>query len=334
MRLPALLAVAALALVTADPARPDTPRTSTRPPVEKGAFRYTPLEDQKELPERFRLGERAFTFELESRRRLPGLDISVHHLRFPSPVKSATPENNTVHAEYYRPDGKGPFPAVIVLDITGGNQMLSHYLATFFAQHRIAGLFVQMAYYGPRRPAGSKLRLLSPDVRHTVAAVTQTVLDLRVASAWLASRPEIDGRRLGILGTSLGSFLSALTGEMEPRLGRVAVLLGGGGFVDAFYDDPRGATLRKVWELTGGTKEKATKMIAPIDPITCAERLKKRKLLILAASRDEIVPPKMAEALWKASGRQKIVWYNTTHYGAALYLADGLEHILGHFAAR
>ena len=41
--------------------------------------------------------------------------------------------------------------------------------------------------------------------------------------------PELDKERLGIMGTSLGSFMAALTAEMEPRYARVAVLLGGGG---------------------------------------------------------------------------------------------------------
>jgi dienelactone hydrolase len=246
-------------------------------------------------------------------------------------VKSPTPENNTVYAEYYRPSGDGPFPCVIILDVTAGNQMLSRHMSAYLAYHRVAGLFVQMAYYGPRRPAGSRLRLLSPSIPHTVAAVTQTVLDLRVATAWMASRREIDPNRLGILGTSLGSFLSALTGEMEPRLGRVAVLLGGGGFVDAYYDHPQAASLRKLFEAVGGTREQVKKLIAPIDPLTCAANLKSRKLLIVAASRDDIVPPQMARWLWEASGKQKIVWYDTTHYGAALSLAAGLEHILSHF---
>jgi dienelactone hydrolase len=304
------------------------------PAVEKGNFRFVPLGDQKDVPERYRLAPRAFTYELEQKKVLFKGAVTLSHLRFPSPVKSATPENNTVHAEYYRPAGKGPFPAVIILDVTAGNQMLSRNLGKTFARNGVAGLFVQMAYYGPRRPAtgpGSKLRLLSPNVPHTIAAVTQTVLDLRVATAWLESRPEVDKKRLGVLGTSLGSFLSALTGEMEPKLGRVAVLLGGGGFVDAYYDHPQGAALRQVYEALGGTKEKVRKMIAPVDPITCAANLKKRKLLILAARKDDIVPPRMAEALWQASGKQKIVWYDTNHYGAALYLADALKHILAHF---
>jgi len=166
-----------------------------------------------------------------------------------------------------------------------------------------------------------------------LAAVRQTVLDLRVATAWLEARPEIDGKRLGILGTSLGSFMAALTAEMEPKLGRVVVLLGGGGFVDAYYDHPKAASYRKIYEALGGTKEKVAEIIAPGDPLTCAANLKDRKLLILAGKRDDIVPPKMAEALWNASGRQKIVWYDCTHYGAIVYLASALDHIAKHFQA-
>jgi dienelactone hydrolase len=260
-------------------------------------------------------------------------NVAVYDVRFPSPVESKTPENNTVYAEYYRPAGDGKFPGVIILDITGGNQDLSRTIATVLAQNKIAGLFVQMAYYGPRRPPGSSLRLLSTNYAHSMEAVRQTVLDIRRATAWMESRPELDSKRLGILGTSLGSFIGALSAEMEPKLGRVAVVLGGGGLVDAYYDDPRAASLRKVWETLGGSKAKLQTMIAPADPITCAANLKSHKLLMIAARRDEIVPPRAAEALWEASGKQKIVWYDCTHYGAALYFPAALKHVVEHFAA-
>ena len=183
------------------------------------------------------------------------------------------------------------------------------------------------------RRDGSKLRLMAPDIPHTIRAVTQTVLDCRVAAAWLASRPEVDAKRLGILGTSLGSFISCLTGEMDKRISRVAILLGGGGLVDAFYDHPQGVVARKAYEALGGTKEKAKKAIAPIDPLTCAANLRNRQVLMVAARRDEIVPPRMATALWEATGRQKIVWIDTGHYGAALYLVSGLSHVVKHFGA-
>ncbi len=133
--------------------------------------------------------------------------MEIHYLRFPSPVTTDCPENNTVFAEYYRPQGPGPFPGVIVLDITAGNQDLSRLIANCLAQNKIAALFVQMAYYGPRRPAGSKRRMMSTNFPQTIENVRQTVLDVRRATAWLAARPEIDAKRLGIHGTSLGSMV-------------------------------------------------------------------------------------------------------------------------------
>src|SRR6516162_6437434 len=154
-----------------------------------------------------------------------------------------------------------------------------------------------------------------------------------MATAWLESRRELDARRLGIMGTSLGSFVAALTVEMEPKLGRVAVLLGGGGVVDAYYDHPKAAPYRKIYEALGGSKEKLAKLIAPADPLTCAANLKQHKLLILAGKRDEIVPPRMAEALWKASGQQKIVWYDCTHFGAIKYIVPAMGHVVKHFGA-
>jgi dienelactone hydrolase len=309
------------------------PAATAAAPVEKGTTPFHLAGDQRNVPERYRLAEHTFPYELTLKGPLPGLAVDVFILRFPSPVESPCPENNTVYAEYYRPRGPGPFPAVVVLDVTAGDQSLSRSMATHLADHGIAGLFVQMAYYGPRRPPGSQLRLLSPDVTQSLEAVRQTVLDLRRATAWLASRRELDARRLGVVGTSLGSFIGALAAEMEPQLSRVAVLLGGGGLVEAYYDDPRGKVIRGLWERIGGTKEKLVRLLAPVDPLTCAANLKDRKLLLLVARHDDIVPPRMAEALWQATGKQEIVWFDSTHYGAVKYIVPAMEHLVRHFGA-
>jgi predicted esterase len=303
------------------------------PDVEKGTVTFTPLGDQKDVPERYRLGPHQFDWELEPKRDLPVSGFAVCDLRFPSPVETPHKENNTVWAEYYRPKKAGPFPGVIVLDITGGDQSLSRFISRHLAQNGMAALFVQMAYYGPRRPPGSPLRLLSPDIEHTQAAVRQTVLDLRRATAWLESRPEVDRKRLGIMGTSLGSFVATLTAEMEPKLGRLAVLLGGADFVEGYWDHPQVVPYRKAFEALGGKKEQVRELIAPIDPITCAKNLEGRKVLIVAARNDEIVPPRMAEALWQVTGKQRIIWLSAGHYSAAIYLMQGLKNVVEHFQA-
>jgi dienelactone hydrolase len=303
------------------------------PAAGPGTFRYEPAVAQTTLPERYRLDARTFDYKLERKHELRCCGITIDRLTFPSPVESPHKENNTVHCEYYHPTKPGRYPGMIVLDITAGDQSLSRIIATHLAQNDIGALFVQMAYYGPRRPPGSKLRMLSTDIPHSMAAVRQTILDIRVASAWLASRPEIDPKRLGILGTSLGSFLATLAAETEPRFDRVVLLLGGGGLVDAFYDHAKAKPYRQIYELFGGTKDEVKKLIAPVDPITMADRLRGRNVLMVCASRDEIVPPSSSRALWEAMGQPKIVWYDTTHYGAALFIPKLLpvvvEHIKG-----
>ena len=62
-------------------------------------------------------------------------------------------------------------------------------------------------------------------------------------------------------------------------------MLGGGGLVDAYWDHPQAKPYLQMIALWGGDKETLKKMIAPADPITYAGNLKKRDLLMLAASR-------------------------------------------------
>jgi dienelactone hydrolase len=276
------------------------------------------------------LAARKFDFSMTLVRQLPNIGIEIHQLRYPSPVISPVPQNNTVYAEYYRPTGAGPYPGVIILDITAGDQSLSRIIARCLAQKGIAALFVQMAYYGPRRPVNSPVRLLSTNIPQTFEAIRQTVLDVRLAAAWLASRSEIDSSRIGLHGTSLGSMVGALAAEMEPRISRVSILLGGGGLVDAYYNHPLAAGYRRIWEALGGSKHQVAQLLAPVDPITCAANLRDRRVLIMAGRRDEIVPPSATLALARAIGEPRLVWFDCNHYGAALYFVPILNLVAQH----
>jgi dienelactone hydrolase len=302
-----------------------------RKPTEKGQVAFKPADDQGATAVCYRLDPCEFTYELKQKRELPVSGIEIYDLTFPSPVTTKYPENNTVHAEYYLPRGKGPFPGVIVLDILDGSQVVSRGIASVLAANGIAGLCVQMPYYGPRRPAEGRVRLLSPDVPHTLAAIQQAVLDNRCAAAWLASRREIDAKKLGIHGTSLGSFVAALTAAADPRLNNVSLLLGGGDLVEAYWDNPKAKPFFTALSAFGADKETIKRAVSQADPITYAASLKKRNLLMIAASRDDVVPPAAARSLWEATGKQKIVWLNATHVGAAMYLFDATDHIVKHF---
>lgn len=300
------------------------------PKVEHGTARFEP-KPADNVPEAYRLQAHRFDYDLTPRADLPASGYAIADLKFPSPVTSPYAENNTVYAEYYRPHGPGPFPAVIVLEVLAGGEELARSTASLLAQNKVAALFVRMAYYGPRCPPNTKIRMLSTNIPRTMDAVKQSVLDCRRAVAWLEGRPEVAPDKLGIVGTSLGSFVAALTAEMEPKLSKVALLYGGGGFVDGYYDHPQAKPYTRLFEKFGGTRDDVRRMIAPVDPLTCAANLKGRDVLMIAAKRDDVVPPTMARALCDASGCKKIVWNDTTHIGAALFAVSSMQQLVEHF---
>ena len=294
---------------------------------------FVPTDDTaRGVPDVYRMPACSFECRLTPRYSLRHVGVDVYNLTFHSPVKSSIPENDTVHAEYFVPTSASvhsKVPGVLVLDILDGAAVVSRGEAVWLAQNGVASLFVYMAHYGPRRPPGSRVRMISPNVERTLAAIRQTVLDCRCATAWLASRPEVDISRLGLMGTSLGSLIGANVAAAEPRLKNVCLVLPAGGLVDAFYDHPKARPYLPFVELMGG-KEKLKKLIAPADPLTYAAQLKQKNLLLIAASRDDVLPPKAAERLWEATGKQKIVWFNATHVGTAAYVLPALKAATEH----
>lgn len=297
------------------------------PAAETGEVRFAPNDDAHRVPEPYRLAPAAFPYELRPRFDLRHSGAEVLDLTFPSAVKSSHPANDTVHCEYFRPKRPGKHPAAIVLDILDGKQVVSRGVALWLAQNDVPALVVILPYYGARRPAGAP-RMISPDLARSVANVRQAVLDCRRAAAWLATRPEIDPNRLGIVGTSLGSFVAALAAEAEPTLRTVCLLLGGGGLVDAFFDHPKAAPAAAALHLIGMTRDYLKSVIAPVDPLTYADRLRDKRLLLIGASRDDVVPPSALRRLWEATGRRHIVWFDATHVGAALYAFPAMAEVI------
>ncbi len=314
----------------------------------EGKFIYQPISDQKGIPEWYHLQKHEVPWKMQLKYDLAYSKVLVYDVQFPSPVKSKYECNNTVHAELYLPkslrtnweiDKQGssekrfpadePIPAVIILDVLAGEPILSRTLGLMFAENGIAGLFVQMAYYGPRRPANGP-KLLTTDLEHTKAGIRQTVLDCRIAAAWLEQFPGINKKRIGMIGTSLGSFMTGITGAMEPRLNKIALLLSGGGLIDAYWDHPKAKPFTKLFSQIPYAKDYAKTILAPVDPITYAPLLKQRSILMIAASEDEVVPPRAAKALWNQTGKQQIIWIKTTHAGAVFYFPQ-ISHQLSQF---
>lgn len=303
--------------------------------VRTGTIHYAPADNEASVAERFRLP--AHTFDFRQRPvETSSESIEIFELTFPSPVETPVPENNTVHCEYFRPLAASRderVPAVVVLHILGGDFDLARLFGRTLAHEGVAALFLKMPYYGPRQAAdGSRKRMVTADPRETVEGMTQAVLDIRRAAAWLREQEEIDPERLGIFGISLGGITSGLAAAAEPRFSRVCLMLAGGDIGRVGWDSAEISEVRERWLAGGGTRESFMETMRAIDPAEYAENVRGRKILMLNARYDEVIPPECTESLWRKLGEPEIVWLDAGHYSAMRFIFDGLNRVTRFFA--
>jgi dienelactone hydrolase len=296
----------------------------------QGEIRFEPTADEAKVPELFRLEAATFSFR-QSPVKTTATGYDVWEVTFPSAVETAHVVNNTVHCEYFRPERPGRHPAVIVLHILGGDFDLARLFARQMAQGGVAALFVKLPYYGPRRPEGAKVRMVSENPRETVAGMRQAILDVRRGVSWLTAQEEVDPRRLGVFGISLGGITGALALAAEPRLSTGCLMLAGGDLAKVARDNPQLAKFVDRWIAQGGTKEEFFDLWKSIDPVTYAELARDKKILMLNARHDEVIPPACTESLWHALGEPEIVWYDAGHISSVRFLLDGLGRVTRFF---
>lgn len=328
---PAILFALTLAIGAETAASPEV----SQDVIERGQARFQPgpAEAEAKVAERFRLAEHAFDFEMK---RL-NVKLSNHEIwdvTFPSPVKTPHENNNTVHCEYYRPTGLAANekrPAVIVLHIFGGDFALSRLFADSIAQKGGAALFVKLPYYGPRRQPGVERRMISANPDETIAGMTQAVLDIRQATGFLMSRPEIDGEQLGIFGISLGGITGSLAASCEPRLKNICVLLAGGDLGRIAWEAKDFQRERQKLIDAGATLADFQKSVAEIEPLNFAANCRGRRILMLNADKDEIIPKACTEALWTAFDKPDIVWYDGGHYSVVWHILKARSKVQDFF---
>lgn len=297
-------------------------------PPERGEVEFRPGPRESEVPARFRLEPATFPFE-----RTPIHDAgryTVSKLTFPSPVVTPDEANNIVHAEFFDPVGfPGKRPAVVVLHILGSDFPLSRYLAARLADRGVAALFVKLPYYGERRPTNGPgpvpAKFLSEDIERTMNSMRQGVCDVRRALRWLASRPNVDPERLGMTGISLGGIVSSIVASVDPDVQAAALLLAGGDLANVLWEMPETAPFRESWTAAGKTVTDLKALTDPYDPLTYAHGMAGKKVLMIAGSVDEVIPPESARALWETAGKPEMIWYECGHYSAAGYLLPGIR---------
>jgi dienelactone hydrolase len=138
---------------------------------------------------------------------------------------------------------RGKIPGLIVVNGHGGDKYswYAYYTGTLYARAGAAVLTFDPIGEGERhreRRSGTRAhdqKLQPREMGQRLGGLLIT--DVLQAVSYLQSRPEVDSRRLGAVGYSLGSFLVAVAGAADDRM-HACVLTGGGNLdgSDGYWD--------------------------------------------------------------------------------------------------
>ncbi len=196
------------------------------------------------------------------------------------------------------PDGRGPFPLVLLQHGAGGSKDAPYLDAAAgpWVRAGAAVASIDFPLHGERSSAKLTAEFLrglagaapaSPGDTFRTGLVRQAVVDLRRALDALEGHPALDCGRIAYAGFSMGGILGALFLGHDPRPRAAALALAGGGV---------------------GPPE--------LDPARAIGRFSPRPLLFVNAERDEVISREATLALYEAAGEpRRIVWFDTNHAG-------------------
>jgi dienelactone hydrolase len=199
------------------------------------------------------------------------------------------------------PPGKGRVPAVIYLHGSGESRERFLLAAVWAAGRRAVGMTLTL----PSSTVGAPPSGLTPTqslarVRRIFAA---DVVAVRRAVDLLGGLPQVDPRRIGLVGWSLGARVAAVTAGAEPRI-RATVLMSGGSPPVSAYVAQAPAALRT----------QVRQSLTLIDPLRWLARARPGSIMLQDGRRDEIVPRAALLALASAAPRGRVLrWYPAGH---------------------
>ncbi len=210
-----------------------------------------------------------------------------------------------------KPDADmGPIPCIVILHGLGGSKEIMAGYALAMAKFGYASLVIDEYGQGERGPLKTVPGQEAGQLGRTVA---QTAVDVRRGIDYLETRREIDAKRIGLAGVSLGAIVGTVAAGVEPRI-KACVLISGGGDWGVILK-----TLAARNATVGGRTTAAFRKIdfgalnarlAPEDPLTFAPHIAPRPALMLGGRRDTTIVPQAQTELFEALRQPKqIVWY-------------------------
>jgi dienelactone hydrolase len=262
------------------------------------------------------------TFAVEVAETKAGPEWTETVLRFPSPVKSPWPANDTVWAHLVVPKGAAERrPAVLVLPVMAApNVWIETRFVERFARDGLVVMWLEMPTQFHRRPDPSEPSgqvFLARTPKRLAANFRQSILDARRALGVLSARPEVDSRRLAMFGVSLGALVGSVVYSVDPRPRYAVFLLGGADMPSLVIDGSlTGPFARKM----GLRPEELRAAWAGLDALDYRASNADKPVLLVNARSDTVIPRANALKLAEAFPAARQVWLPFGHYTGIVHL--------------
>jgi hypothetical protein len=223
--------------------------------------------------------------------------------------------NRWIELDYYDIDGKEKTPVIMVLPMLGGGYGLERHFASYFASRGYAAVIVRR----DRRANTAQLEDLN-------RLLKEMVVDHRQVIDWMETQPDLDCSRLALFGVSMGGIKGALLLPLDDRIRAAALGLAGGDLPYILtHTTEEGLAKRRQQilleqHLTLEEAEAKLRGMLTCDPIRYASYVDPRKVLLVLARYDTVVPYNKGLELKEKMGNPETIVVPAGHYTAVLSL--------------
>jgi dienelactone hydrolase len=233
-------------------------------------------------------------------------------------LEPAKPGWAPVKLTYYaQPDTNKPAPAILILPIMGGR---TYPLESFFAKG-----FVHHGYHAVvvhRPDIKDEIR----DLEDIDVLLRASLNDTRRIIDWLERQPNVDSKRLGLFGISLGAIRGVMVLGMEPRLRAGVLGLPGGdlAYIATHSQDKNIVKARaKILErnqLTVEEGEERLREAITCEPLAIAPAVDPSHVLLVIAAFDHVVPARKGWELRRKMGNPRTIQLCGGHYTSVVHV--------------
>ena len=248
--------------------------------------------------------------------------VAVHRVSFVSPKGGRATGVLYVPQDSLRAS-KRRVPAIVMLHGAPGDAAGMGGIAVPIARQGAIVLALDAPF--ARRDKNNPLSFTSRDSVDQV----QLMVDLQRAVDVLVARNDVDPSRLGFVGLSYGAAMGAMFAGIERRIGAYALLVGDAGLAAHFKD----ADLTQFPGLPQLSRAEWCRWFAAMEPLASTHfigRAAPARVLFMWGRQDRLVPPALANELYRAAGATKEArWYDSGHGLPPTAFLDMIDWLAG-----